>query len=292
MYELIQLTENDYYIDCPAKIGLVKTGPEEVVLIDSGNDKDAGKKVLRIIEAEGWSLKAIYNTHSHADHIGGNRYLQEKTGCRIFAKGAERVYTHMPALEPTGLYGGLPFKELRNKFLMAKESVAEELTGDVLPEGMSLLELGGHSFEMAGFLTKDGTAYIADCVSSEETLSKYGIGYMWNPEEAVKTLEYVKTVEAARFVPSHAEVTEDIRALADFNIEAIKAVKEKIAEMCREPVTFERLLKRIFDEYGLSMNVGQYALIGSTLRNYLSCMKDGGEAGIIIENNELLWKSV
>ena len=44
MYELIQLTEHDYYIDCPAKIGLVKTGDDEAVLIDSGSDKDAGKR--------------------------------------------------------------------------------------------------------------------------------------------------------------------------------------------------------------------------------------------------------
>ena len=40
MYELIQLSEHDFYIDCPAKIGLVKTDVNEVVLIDSGNDKD------------------------------------------------------------------------------------------------------------------------------------------------------------------------------------------------------------------------------------------------------------
>ena len=78
MYELIQLTEHDYYIDCPAKIGLVRIDEDNVVLIDSGNDKDAGKKVFRILEANGWNLKAIFNTHSHADHIGGNRFLQDK----------------------------------------------------------------------------------------------------------------------------------------------------------------------------------------------------------------------
>lgn len=76
MYELIQLTEHDYYIDCPAKIGLVKAADDEVFLIDSGNDKDAGKKIYRILESNKWKLKAIFNTHSHADHIGGNRFLQ------------------------------------------------------------------------------------------------------------------------------------------------------------------------------------------------------------------------
>ena len=41
MYELIQLTEHYYYIDCPAKIGLVRIDEDNVVLIDSGNDKNA-----------------------------------------------------------------------------------------------------------------------------------------------------------------------------------------------------------------------------------------------------------
>ena len=77
MYELIKLTDYCYYVESPAKIGIIKTGESEVCLRDSGNDKDAGKKVLKILEANGWSLRAIYNTHSNADHIGGNRFLQE-----------------------------------------------------------------------------------------------------------------------------------------------------------------------------------------------------------------------
>lgn len=42
MYELIQVSEHNYYIQCPAKIGLVKLNDTEVCLIDSGSDKDAG----------------------------------------------------------------------------------------------------------------------------------------------------------------------------------------------------------------------------------------------------------
>ena len=289
MYELIQVSEHDFYIDCPAKIGLIRTGDREVVLIDSGNDKDAGKKVYRILEAQGWELKAIYNTHSHADHIGGNRFLQEKTGCSIYARGMECVYSNTPFLEPIGLYGGLPMKELQNKFLMAQQSRVLPLTPDVLPEGVTLLELPGHSFEMVGFLTGDRTAYIADCVSSEETLAKYGIGYLWDAGAALKTLEAVQAVDAAQFVPSHAPVSGEIETLARRNVRAITEVKDKILALCGEPVSFEALLQAVFDAYGLQMTAQQYALIGSTLRSYLTWLYGEALLTYSFEENRMLW---
>ena len=292
MYELIQLSEHDYYIDCPAKIGLVKTGENEAVLIDSGSDKDAGKKVFRILEDKGWVLKAIFNTHSHADHIGGNRFLQEKTGCKIYAKGMENVYSNSPILEPIGLYGGLPFKDLKHKFLLAQESTVLPLTDEVLPAGMKMLELPGHCFDMVGFLTDDGTAYIADCVSSEETLAKYGIGYNWDINAVLGTLEYVKTISAKIFVPAHAPVCENIEGLADINIESIEEVKQKIIDFCRSPITFEELLKNIFDSYSLMMSAQQYVLIGSTLRSYLSSLYDEGILAFEFSENKMLWKTL
>ena len=91
MYELTQVAGNSYYIQSPAKIGLVRLNDTDVCLIDSGNDKEAGRKVRQILDANGWHLTSIYNTHSNADHIGGNQYLQNQTGCRIYAPGARAV---------------------------------------------------------------------------------------------------------------------------------------------------------------------------------------------------------
>lgn len=292
MYELIQISEHDYYIDCPAKIGLVRINENEVVLIDSGNDKDAGKKVLRHIDSNGWKLKAIYNTHSHADHIGGNRFLQEKTGCRIYAKGLEAVYSNHPELESMTLYGGFPVKELQNKFLMAQPSPVVPLTEEVLPEGWSIVSLPGHCFEMVGFKTADGNAYIGDCVSSEQTLQKYGIGYLWNPVEYITTLEQVKTLSAKCFVPSHAPVCEDIVPLAQKNIDVVSGTMNTILAICGEPLSFERILSRLFEIYGLTMNAQQYALIGSTLRSYLACLHWQGRVIYSFQENQMLWQTV
>ncbi len=70
-------------------MGLYRLNDSEVCLIDSGNDKDAGKKVLKILEAGGWKLKMVINTHSHADHIGGNSLLAQRTGCSVYTAGPD-----------------------------------------------------------------------------------------------------------------------------------------------------------------------------------------------------------
>ena len=292
MYELISLTEHDHYIDCPAKIGVVRISDSDVVLIDSGSDKDAAKKVLKVLTANNWKLTAIYNTHSHADHIGGNRFLQEKTGCKIYAPGLECAFTNHPELEPMGLYGGLPFSALKHKFLLAQESTALPLTNDCLPEGWQLLNLPGHSFDMAGFVTKDGTAFIADCVSSEETLNKYGIGYLWDAGKSLETLSAVKSIGAKRVVPSHATVTEDISSLADLNIRSIREVINRLLAFCKEPIAFDELLKKVFDSYALTMTAQQYVLIGSTVRSYLSYLCDAGKVTYEFTDNKMYWKAV
>lgn len=290
MYELIKITDRSYYIESPAKIGLVRLDGAEVCLIDSGNDKDAGRKVRQLLDANGWKLRAICNTHSNADHIGGNRYLQGQTGCKIYAPGIERAFTRYPVLEPSFLYGGFPCKDLRHKFLMAQESAVEELTPQVLPEGFSILPLPGHFFDMVGFRTPDDVVYLADCLSSRATLDKYQIGFIYDVAAYLDTLELVKGLSARMFVPAHAEAVEDIAPLAQYNIDKVLEIGERITALCREPLTFETVLQKLFAEYGLTMNFEQYALVGSTVRSYLSWLKDAGRLSCRFEDNRMLWE--
>lgn len=291
MYELIQIPDtNCYYIQSPAKIGLVKLDDSRVCLIDSGSDKDAGRKVRQHLDANGWQLSAIYNTHSNADHIGGNKYLQGQTGCQIYAPGIECAFTRRPILEPSFLYGGYPCKDLRHKFLLAQESDARLLTPDVLPEGFALLPLPGHFFDMAGFRTPDDVVYLADCLSSKETLEKYQISFIYDVAAYLKTLETVQTLEARMFVPAHAEATTDIAPLARYNIQKVQEIAQKILDLCREPLCFESLLQQLFAHYGLAMNFEQYVLVGSTVRSYLAWLKDEGRLQAEFDNNLLLWR--
>ncbi len=292
MYELIPITGNSYYIQSPSKMGLVRLNNTDVCLIDSGNDKDAGRKVRQLLDANGWHLSAIYNTHSNADHIGGNRYLQGQTGCRIYAQGIECAITRHPVLEPAFLYGGFPPKDLRHKFLMAQESEALELISDVLPEDFELLQLPGHFFHMVGFRSPDNVVYLADCLSSRETLDKYRLSFIYDVAAYLNTLEKVKAMQAVAFVPAHAEVTGNIVPLAQYNIDKVLEIADHIVERCAEPVIFEELLKRLFDDYSLTLTFEQYALVGSTVKSYLAWLKDTGRLTVLFEDNRLLWRRV
>jgi glyoxylase-like metal-dependent hydrolase (beta-lactamase superfamily II) len=270
----------------------VKLNEQDVCLIDSGNDKDAGRKVRQILNANGWRLTAIYNTHSNADHIGGNKYLQGQTGCKIYAPGIDCAFTRHPVLEPSFLYGGYPCKELRHKFLMAQESDAQELTQESMPEGFEIIPLPGHFFDMVGFRTPDNVVYLADCLSSRETLDKYQIGFIYDVAAYLKTLEMVKSLRAKIFIPAHATATEDVADLAQYNISKVLEIADKIMDICREPLCFEAILQKLFAEYRLTMNFEQYVLVGSTVRSYLAWLKDTGRLGGLFENNMLLWQRV
>ena len=289
--ELIQVGEKTYYIKNPTNIGIYKVSDDEVFLIDSGNDKDAGKKILKITDEQGWTVKGIITTHSNADHIGGNKLIQDRTGCPVYAAGIEKCMTEFPILEPAYLYGGYPFKDLRNKFLMAKESVVTAIDNN-LPEGLEHFSLKGHFFDMIGMKTDDDVYFLADSLFSEETITKYHLFVVYDVQEYLNTLDYLSSLKGKMFIPSHCEATEDISHLIELNRNKVQEISEKILSLCREEITFEEILKSVFDEYGLMMNTNQYVLIGSTVRSYLAYLYDNGKVGFEFKENKMYWKAI
>lgn len=290
MYELIKVGERTYYVDCPSKMGIYNYADDKVCMIDSGNDKDAAKKALRHIEENGWKLEFVINTHSHADHIGGNAFLAEKTDCKLYAPEKEVCFTENTVLEPALLYGGYPLPSLKNKFLMAKESVACKICELELPDGMEITHFPGHSFDMIAVKTGDDVWFVGDTVASEVTLQKYHISFMYDVNLYLESLEKLCELKGKLFIPSHASPCEDIMPLAEINKNKTREVMRLICSMCGDGKCFEDILKEVFDHYGLTLDVSQYALSGSTIRSYISYLTEKGGIESFVSDNKLMWK--
>ena len=289
--ELIQVGEKTYYIKNATNIGIYKISENEIYLIDSGNDKDAGRKILKIIEENNWKIQGIINTHSNADHIGGNKIIQDRTNCKIFAKDIEKTFVEFPILESSFLYGGYPFKNLRNKFLLAKPSNVIQIQ-DNLPEGLEHFSLKGHFFDMIGIKTSDNIYFLADSLFSDETITKYHLFFIYDIKEYLNTLDFLSTLDAKLYIPSHCEATQDISYLIKINKNKIEEISNKIYNICENEKTFEEILKYIFDEYNLIMNENQYVLVGSTIKSYLSYLYDNNKLSYEFKNNKMLWKKI
>lgn len=291
MFDLIQAGDRTWYVDNPVKTGVWLDDEGGAYLIDSGGDKDAGKKLRRLLESRGWPLRAIVNTHSHADHIGGNAHLQQQTNCPIFASPLEAAFIRHPILEPSLLYGASPLPGLRGKFLMAQPSSVTALPDDAFPKALTVIPLPGHSPEMIGIRTPDDVLFVGDSVSSAETLQKYGVGYVYDVAACLRTLDALEAAEAQLFVPAHAEATADVATLCRLNRDAMRTVCDAIVALLAEPMTFDALLTALFRRYQLTMTLQQHALLGAALHAYLTYLTEEKRVQPIIDDRRLLWEA-
>jgi len=290
-YELIELEENTWMIPSPANIGLYVVDGK-VSLIDSGNDKEAGKQILKLIRSKGWELKEIINTHSNADHIGGNAYLQENTGCRVWATRMEASIIEDPQLEPSLLWAGYPFKALKNKFLEAKPSKVTDIIkeyGRFSDMGLEAISLKGHFLDMVGIKTPDDVIFLADSVFSREIIEKYHISFLHNIQEFLETLDKLEVLDAKIFVPSHGKPTERIKDLILVNREKSLEISEAIIQACEKPLSVEDILEKICFKYDIELNPNQYVLVGSTIRSYISYLSDNNRIEYFFEKGRMLW---
>ncbi len=289
--ELVKVGEKTYYIKNNTNIGIYKIDENSIYLIDTGNDRDMGKKILKIVSENNWQVKGIINTHSNADHIGGNKYIQDKTNCPIFSFGVENCFIKYPFLESSFLYGGYPFKDLKNKFLEAKESQATNIDGN-LPVGLEWVSLKGHFFDMIGIKTRDDVFFLGDSLFSEETINKYHVFFIYDVKGYLNTLTFLSNLNAKLFIPSHGNVINNISKLININKNKIKEIIEFLNNVCINEITFDDILKMVFDKYNLIMNANQYVLVGSTIRSYLSYMYNLDLITYIFNDNKMYWKQV
>ena len=117
MYDLRQVGERTWYVFCHDIFGFYQLNDTDVCMIDAGWSDEAGHFAQKVLEEKGWNLKFILNTHTHIDHLGGNRVLMEKWGCPAYATRIDRVFAEYEVLEPSYMFGGRPSRDVQEAFM-------------------------------------------------------------------------------------------------------------------------------------------------------------------------------
>ncbi len=284
--ELKKLGEKTYVLLNPVNVGIYLLNDFEVCVIDSGSSKDYGKEISKVIEENNWHLKYIINTHSHADHISGNAYLQNKYHCRIFASKVESYFINAPILESALMYGAKPIDNLCNSFLMAKPSCCEDIN-NISIEGLEIVDLSGHSFGLIGVLTSDNVLFVGDAYTSPKILEKYQIQYTYDVANFIKTLDFLEQTNYKFYVPSHGDIESDITHTIKANKDNILNIEAKIEQLLLKYHSYNEMLNELFKYYHIRETVEQYYIVGTTIKSIITKLVEEDKISLSVKDATL-----
>ena len=295
----------------PTNIGFLtlpsKNGETDIYLIDSGNDETTGARLLDFIKEffPKSKLRAILNTHSHADHCGGNSYLVRETGCEVWSSKGEAYLMEFPEIETQLVWGGTPIHDIRSRYLLAEACrVNRVFEGEEECElscadgniSLKVISLPGHYVDQIGFLLcdTDGTKvmFAGDVLSGRNSIGKHWIQYLLDETKTKESLHKISGVEADFYIPGHGEIVTAVEGIVELNLIAILETEDMILDELKSPKTMEELLKSVADRSGITLKTSQYCLIGSTIRSYLSGLYEAGKITYSIEENRMFWKKL
>lgn len=297
MFEIEQVGEKTFFIKNATNIGLFLENESDVWVIDSGIDSDTGKKILKAVNERGWTVKGVICTHYHADHVGGNKLLKDRTGCKILAYGVSKTVCENPLLNAIFVYGAYPISEICSKFFLAKPTEEVLEAAENLPAGLELFELPGHAFDMIGIKTSDDVYFLADSLVSEITTSKYHIFFLYDIGAQLETLDKLTLLNDGKnnktvFIPAHCEMTDDISGLIEGNRSKIYEIADVILSAIEDGQTVEKIVRSVFIHYDLKINATQHALLTSTVKSYLSWLQKLGKVTVSFEDNYMLFRRI
>lgn len=168
----------------------------EAVLVDPG---DEGARLLAAVDAEGATLKAIWLTHAHFDHIGGIAHIMRERPVPIWLHALDR-----------GLYDNAVTAAERFGIDIEQPPAPDhELSeGDTVSLGnhtFSVMHIPGHSPGHVGFLAQD--VFIGgDCLFAG-SVGRTDLPFC-DPVVFQKTLKRLAQLpESTRVLPGHGPAT-------------------------------------------------------------------------------------
>ena len=293
-FEIVGLGDGLYHLQSGTNSGLIVRDGRGI-LIDTGLDDDAGRRLKKALESLKVTLDAVILTHGHADHFGGTAYLRRNLpDFTVYAPVIEAAFIANPALEGYMLSAGAaPFDQLQGKFTRAPGCVVDhELTlGKQTINGVDLdiIGLAGHSPNQVGVQIGD-VLFSADAFLPIPTLQKYPVPFTTHIGQALAVLHQLEGRSGIVFAPGHGVHLPDARKTLLANITALEAVVEATEAVIRTAPQHEgEITHQVCRALGdpLSSAVGYY-LARATVQASLVYLYEQGRAAIL-NDGRMAW---
>ncbi len=293
--KLIKVTEHVSYLHERVNIGLIKT-EKGAVLIDSGLDESTARKILRILKKEDIKIKYLINTHGHADHFGGNKYLQEKLELETLAPAGEEFIIKYSGIESAIIYGGAyPIPELQNKFLNAEPANVDRVLaseGDQLnfqDFTIKVVPLPGHSLKQIG-LSCEGVLFTADAYFTPDLIDKHGIPYYTDINSSLETFNFLLESNYDYYIPGHGKGVSDIKSLIQKNKAIFNEIESEILQILNNKLTDEQLYEKIVKQRDIEINsIHKYFILKTVINAFLSYLSHHDLVKCEIADSKLVW---
>lgn len=272
--QLNHIAGDSYYMDGESAVGVYVFPDNTCLLVDSGPGEARAKKNLEVLDEQGLNVQAIFSTHAHADHCGGNAYIQAQRKSRIMASAMAAALIENPLFGPAMLYTAYPLRVLRSRVLMPPPSKVDEIVqpGPLMIKNreFKVLDLPGHSLGQFGLVTPDGVAFLGDSLMHEDMLADYPFLYMVDITSQLATLDFILEHSWPQVFLTHGGLVDNLPLCVKNNQARVGSIIDEIMTLLEKSRSREEILADMLKKYDLSVNSGQYYLVSATISAFLS----------------------
>ncbi len=288
---LKQITGRTFAIEYPSSVGVYVLNDNSCLLIDSGASEVYARRTIKILESRGWSIAAIVNTHAHGDHSGGNKYIQDTAGCRIYASPIEAAYLNHSALAAYSLYHSVPMQALKSKYYSVPvgtiNTVLEDDVLEIQGERFIVWNLRGHSLGHIGIETPDKVLFAGDSLIQERIIGRISFPHLEDVASQFQTLERLKNSSIVYL--SHGGLVENKDRIIQSNQELLIDNLALMEAFIEEGCTREEIIRIMNNRQVVKVKENNYFRLMTSTAAYLAFLHNCGRVGIAVEDGRLIF---
>jgi hydroxyacylglutathione hydrolase len=224
---------------------------EAPVLIDTGyiSDFSDTERLINQLGVNISDVRQIINTHCHCDHMGGNKIIQEKSGCDI---ALHKVGKHFIDTQDDWSTWWKYYHQKADFFTCTRTLEDGEVIG-IGPHRFKILHTPGHASDGIVLYNKEEKVLISSDTLWENDLAVMTIRIEGSTAlfQMMESLEKLESLDVTMVCPGHGAPFSDMkRAISKSKkrIETYLFDKQRIGDdLLKKIIVYTLLMKRIID---------------------------------------------